>query len=288
MINSIETKLAYILEQSSNPKTKKVVKGLIDIKDEVSEKGLPALVFESLQGLRSEDKVVEKYFIEADNRNALNNLGLRQVVETAKATKLYEINDEVKLLFDSINEDLKGNPEYSIMDSYIPGIKRYLWNKNIRSSFSIMEAKIEKFAAYKMIAEAIDALQNDKNPEFYSDLVEKLDRSFALPENQVKHYIMTTLYEAQDIHPVVTDLIKKLKLIESHQTAGYSNLSKVSSETFVCSFRLSIRNFLSSSVVVSSTIISTMAGILAIGPLRSCPMTENNLSFMEFSSSSCL
>lgn len=228
METSINKKLVNLLETTQNPKTKRVVTGLMEVikSGEMPDEKAVGIVSESLRKLKS-DKVVESFFNDLNNRASLNNLGLKSLIATAKKTALYENDMEARELVDNYAEYLNEYSEYQLVDTFIPQIKRYAWNKAIGASTKVVETKTEKFKAYKLVAETIGVLENDKNPEFYTDTVIKLDRAFSLPENQVRHYLATTLQEMEEVHPAVTELIKNLTLLEKHTTGGYSNLSKV-------------------------------------------------------------
>lgn len=228
METSIDKKLINLLETTQNPNTKRVVTGLMAISKagEMPEEKMVGIVSESLKKFKN-DKVVESFFNDINNRTAINNLGLKSLIATIKKTALYENDMEVKELTNEYSEQLSEYSEYQLVDTFIPSIKRYAWNRAIGASTKVVEAKTEKFKAYKLVAETIDLLENDKNPEFYIDMVIKLDRAFSLPENQVRHYLATTMQESTEIHPAITELIKNLALLEKHTTGGYSNLSKV-------------------------------------------------------------
>ena len=228
METSIKKRMISLLEETKNPKTKRVINGLIEVDKagEISPEKLTGIVTESLRKLRKEDKVIESYFTELNNKTALDNFGLKALIATTKQTALYENDPEVKEFVDTYEEYTKEHPEYMLVDTFMPMIKRYAWNKAIGSSVKVVEKKAEKFQAFKMVAEAINALENDKNPEFYEDIIIKLDRAFSLPENQVRHYVTTTLQETAELHPAISELIKNLALLEKHRTGGYSNLSK--------------------------------------------------------------
>lgn len=229
METAIDKKLVEILEATQNPQTKRVINGLINIAKagEIPSEKMVGVVTEGLRKLKKKDKVVESFFTELDNKTALDNLGLKALISTTKQTALYENDLAVQEFVNTYDEHTKDHAEYMLVDTFMPMIKRYGWNKAIGASVKVIEQKLEKFAAYKMVAETINALQNDKNPELYEEIITKLDRAFAMPENQVRHYVNTQIKESGDLHPAISDLIRNLSLLEKHKTGGYSNLSKV-------------------------------------------------------------
>jgi hypothetical protein len=231
MENFAKKKLIDLLEETNNPKTKRVVNGLLEVMktDGVSNTKIVGVITEALGSLRAGDKSVENYFNYMTNIDALNNVGMKELIFEAKNTALYKTDTEFQELIDDCSENLGTHAEYMLANTFVPGIKRFAWNKAIKSSIAVVEGKLEKFKAYKMVAETIDAIKADANADLYEDLLIKLDRAFALPENMVRHYVNTQIYEMGEHHPAISNLINNLILLEKSGVGAYSNLSKVTS-----------------------------------------------------------
>ena len=229
-MTSIKTHLVSISEKSKNPKTKKVVGGLLDVinNGEVDETKISGLVNESLKSLGAEDPLVKEFFSYLNTKTVLENLGIRSIINAAKGSKLYESDDNLKGLVDHYQQHINEHPEYALADTFLTGIKRYNWNKFMKGPIAMMESNIAKYRTYKLVAEAIYALQNIKDADLYEDAVKKLDYAFHLPENQIRSYIKETFADDYaNSHSIIRELVESLYKIPQEKTGNTTwNMSK--------------------------------------------------------------
>lgn len=221
MKTNTKSHLVTILEKTENPKTKRVVSGLLDVinNSEVDDPSKTAgIVTESLKNLAKEDKHVKEFFDYMNVKAILENLGMKSVIKAVKGTKLYEGNDEFRTMIDVYEEHSKNAPEYVLADRFISGIQRYNWNKFIKEPVKVMESNIARHKTYKLVAEAIYQLQNVVDADLYEEAILKLDRSFALPENQIRSYIKETFADNSESHPIIRQLIEQLYRIPQEKT----------------------------------------------------------------------
>lgn len=232
MENIIIDRLQRLANESKNIKTKRIINGILEMSKLNELPDIARAINESLSKLVNEDKCIAPYLNELNVREGLNNLGIKALINTTKKTKIYESDEKLQDLIEAAENNLANNQEYRLVNTFMPGIKTYEWNKPIKSAISIVESRIKKYSAYKAVQECIDELSDDNNSYLYESMLTKLNNAFSLPETQVPHYINTSLMEDREFHPAITKLITELKAMAKDKgNGGYSNLSKINYAT---------------------------------------------------------
>ena len=224
----IRNKLVSLQESTNNPKTKRIVNGLVDVisHGEIDDNKIIGSLYESLKVVRKDDGEVDKFLTYFDRKRIVENLGLKDTIDSLSKTALYNNDIEFRTILENFQENLDGGvPEALLVDHFQTGIKRYMWNNKVLESVRPMESNIKEFKTFKLVEAAIQKLKADKNSDLYEDALRKLDYSFTLPENQVRSYVKSIFEKDLGSHPIIGELLENLYMIDQHNTSKVTHIT---------------------------------------------------------------
>lgn len=215
MKTGILERLNQLNVETKNLKTKRCVEGLINIlQTEADQSHFSNLVNEGLKNLRKEDAAVDNFFKYTERKLLCENLGLAAFNSTLKSTHFYENDGDTQAFSAALDADLQQYPEYLIVETYIPLIKKYAWNNKLRNPIRLVEANLQKGLVFKLISEAMYNIEAADKNGLDSEILTKMDYAFHLPENDAKHYILTSFHESAIHNEFLAKLVEQIAKID--------------------------------------------------------------------------